>query len=124
MCLSHCEYEQIVHVRMGSIISNGMPWVVLHLYAVSIRRAGLRLLRSAQRTADSLEASGDCRWSRDDGGGLGGIGEVGAVHTLDIGIGTRSTRSSFAVRRGIEGSYPCVPSGSDWLFGDCESYLG
>lgn len=41
------------------------------------------------------------------GGGLGGIGEVGAVHTVGSDIGTRSTRSSFAVRCDIEGSYPC-----------------
>lgn len=123
MCLSHCEYEQIVHVRMRSVINNRVPRVVLHLCAVSIRRASLRLTRSAWHTADSLEASGGCRWNRDGGGGLGGIGEVGAVHTLDIGIGTRSTRSSLAVRRGIEGSYPCAPRGCHWLFSDWESYL-
>lgn len=61
MCLSHRKYEQIVHVHAGLVMINEMKWVVSHLYAVSIRRASLRLLRSARYVADRLEAIGGYR---------------------------------------------------------------
>ena len=58
------------------------------------------------------------------GGGLDGIDEVGAVHTVGSTIGTRSTRSTFAVCYAMEGSYPYSKSEAYWWFSDCESYLG
>lgn len=60
ICLSHREYEQTDHVHRRLVRSNRTSWVVLHLYAVSICRFGLRLPQSARYETDRLEASGDC----------------------------------------------------------------
>jgi hypothetical protein len=84
-------------------MSSGIPWVVWPWCAVSIRRASLSSPWSARYTAEQHVSERRLPLRCVYGGGLGGTGVLGEVHTVNKGIGTRSTRWSFAVCPGFEG---------------------
>jgi len=87
-------------------MGSGILWAVWPLCAVSIRRASLSSPWSAWYTAEQHVSERRLPLRCVYGGGLGGIGALGEVHTVNKSIGTRSTRSSFAVCPGFGGSQP------------------